>query len=188
MKKAAKKVAKKTVKKATKKVAKKTVKKTTKKVAPKVGRPTNYTQELADEICAYIAEGYTLRRLCAMEGMPGIRTFFTWLRVHEEFAQQYARAKEESCDALFEEMLAIAEETPDVVSKTHFKKCNAAVQAQRLRVDAIKWQLSKIKPKKYSEKQQHEVSGKDGGPIQLEGNNITFNTYKKKDATKSTSK
>ncbi len=33
-----------------------------------VGRPTDYTQELADKLCAEIAMGYSVRTICSKEG------------------------------------------------------------------------------------------------------------------------
>ena len=40
------------------------------------------------------------------------------------------------------------------------------VQRSKLRVDARKWLMSKMKPKKYGEKVSQEITGKDGGPIE----------------------
>ena len=42
------------------------------------------------------------------------------------------------------------------------------IQRSRLRVDARKWAASKMAPKKYSDKQQVERAGPDGGPVTLE--------------------
>lgn len=39
------------------------------------------------------------------------------------------------------------------------------VNRSRLRVDTRKWLMSKIAPKKYAERIQQEISGKDGGPV-----------------------
>ena len=41
------------------------------------------------------------------------------------------------------------------------------VQRDRLSVDARKWVASKLKPKKYGDRLATEITGKDGGPIQL---------------------
>jgi hypothetical protein len=42
--------------------------------------------------------------------MPGKRTILQWLARYEDFAHQYARAREEQADLLFEQCLAIAVE------------------------------------------------------------------------------
>ena len=37
-----------------------------------------------------------MRKIAEMEGMPALSTIFLWLRNHEAFSEQYARAKEEA--------------------------------------------------------------------------------------------
>lgn len=118
-----------------------------------LGRPSDYTQELADRICEQLAEGKSLRTICRAEDMPEARTVFRWLRIHEEFCQQYTRAKEESADAHSEDMLDIADDATE------------DVQRSRLRVDTRKWLASKLKPKKYGDKVGLEHSGADGGAL-----------------------
>lgn len=119
------------------------------------GRPSDYSQELADNICAQLAEGISLRTICNADDMPDKSSVFRWLRIHDEFLDQYARAKENSADALLEDMLHIADDT------------NEEVQRSRLRVDVRKWAASKLKPKKYGDKVSQEISGPNGGPIDM---------------------
>jgi hypothetical protein len=45
---------------------------------------------------------------------------------------------------------------------------STAVARNRLRVDARKWVAAKLLPKKYGDKVQQEVSGPDGGPIEVQ--------------------
>lgn len=115
------------------------------------GRPSTYTEELSDLICQRLANGESLRSVCRDGAMPVASTVFKWMREHTEFSKQYARAKEESADALLEDMLDIADETD-----------SDNVQVARLRVDVRKWAASKLKPKKYGDKLQQELSGPDG--------------------------
>jgi hypothetical protein len=106
--------------------------------------------------------------------MPCLRTVFNWLRVHESFVQQYARAKEESADALSDEMLEIADD-----GRNDWMKRNAEddagwvangenVQRSRVRIDTRKWLASKLKPKKYGDKVDLTHAGADGGAIKTE--------------------
>lgn len=131
-----------------------------------VGRPTDYSQELADRICEQLAIGKSLRTTCKADDMPEIRSIFRWLRLYPNFSQQYAKAKEESADALFEETIDIADDgsndwmdnnDPD---NPGYRLNGEHYQRSRLRVDTRKWMLSKIKPKKYGDKIEHEHSGK----------------------------
>jgi hypothetical protein len=132
----------------------------TPKERKKVGRPSGYTQELADAICAQLAEGRSMRTVCNDESMPCMTSVFKWLRENPEFAHQYARAKEESADAMAEEMMDIADDGTndwmEVFDKEGdsigYKLNGEHVQRSRLRIDTRKWLASKLKPKKYSDK------------------------------------
>ena len=143
------------------------------------GRPTDYSQELADHICERIADGESLRAICEAEDMPNRATVFRWLTIHSEFSDQYARAKEEQAESLADEIVSIADEQCTIIKASkHGQKFGededdvevvfdaTAVARNRLRVDARKWVASKLKPKKYGDKLQQEVSGPNGGPVQ----------------------
>lgn len=86
--------------------------------------------------------------------MPSVQTVFSWMRKHPEFLEQYARAKEESADALADEILDIADDsTNDTVETEDGVRVNHEnIQRARLRVDTRKWIASKLKPKKYGDK------------------------------------
>jgi len=140
------------------------------------GRPTDYTEKLGTLICARFAEGDSMRKIARDEGMPSTVTMLTWLRVHEEFLIQYEIAKEECADMYSEEIIEIADDSSkdyiDVADEngvTGATKLNTEhVQRSRLRVDARKWVAAKLKPKKYGDKTQKELSGPNGGPIQTD--------------------
>lgn len=119
-----------------------------------VGRPTNYTPDIATSICAEIASGRKVSEICEADDMPGERTVYRWLGVHDEFRQQYARAMEQRTEAMAEETLEIADNLLGDPAR------------DRLRVDTRKWLMSKMAPKKYGDKVQQEVSGPNGGPIE----------------------
>lgn len=117
-----------------------------------MARPTDYTQDLADQICEELAIGRSLRSVCGDEGMPTVKTIFNWFRKYPEFLQQYARAKEESADAMAEEILDLSDGAISVIKGGPEKKSSALAQAVRLQVDTRKWIMSKMKPKKYGDK------------------------------------
>ena len=116
-----------------------------------MARPSKYTETLADKICAKLSNGESLRKVCKSTTMPNASTVFRWIRANEAFCKQYEKAKEESADALLEDMLDIADDAEA-----------ESVQVARLRVDVRKWAASKLKPKKYGDKLQQELSGPDG--------------------------
>lgn len=138
-----------------------------------VGRPSLYSQELADKICAELAEGVSLRGVCMKDDMPSLPTIFSWMRTNEEFLKQYARAKQESADAMAEEIIDITDDAlEDAKNGSEHKGINAVVQAHRLKVDTRKWLMSKMKPKKYGEK----VDVTSGGET-IKGNTIVFKDF-----------
>lgn len=136
------------------------------------GRPSEYTQDMADIICAQLADGESLRTVCLAEDMPSKTSVFRWLRTHDEFRDQYARAKEESADALTDEMLDIADDGSNDWMKRHGKDDEdywvtngECIQRSRVRIDTRKWIASKLKPKKYGDKLTH--GGDPDNPIEM---------------------
>lgn len=125
------------------------------------GRPTNYSIEVITEICARIAQGEPLRSICDSEDMPGLRTVYTWLAQEPEFQHLYARAREDQADALADDIVCIADEPPLPDGETG-KIDSAWVAWQRNRIDARKWTASKLKPRKYGDKTEAEVTHKGG--------------------------
>lgn len=139
-----------------------------------MGRPSDYTPELADEICARLAEGVSLRSVCKADDMPDASTVFRWLRKNEDFRQQYVRAKHEAADAMSEEIQDIADDgTNDWMEK--FDKDGKSigwelngehVQRSKLRIDSRKWLMSKMAPKRYGDKL--ELSGDPQAPLTVQ--------------------
>lgn len=122
------------------------------------GRPSSYNGDTAALICARLAEGESLRKICQDEGTPDISTVFRWLASHAEFREQYARAREAQADRMAEEILSIADDglNDTYVDEEGNKRTDHDVVARsRLRVDARKWLASKMAPKKYGDKIEH---------------------------------
>jgi len=126
----------------------------------KGGRPDDYTPETADRICARLAQGQSLRAICRDDDMPSVVTVFAWMRKYPEFLKRYTQAKEESADALSDEMIEIADDARndwmDKVNadgEVYGQQVNSEhVQRSRLRIETRKWLASKLKPKKYGDK------------------------------------
>lgn len=137
------------------------------------GRPTDYTPEITDIVCERLAAGESMRSISRDEDMPAMSTLFLWLRTHKEFSEQYAKAKEESADALVEDMLDIADnqvaqpliiegKPVEINGKIIETKDGPSVQHAKLRVDTRKWAASKLKPKKYGDRLETHHSGSIG--------------------------
>ncbi len=134
--------------------------------APKTGRPSSYTDEIADRICERLADGESLRRICRDDGYPDKATVFRWLGVNPTFRDQYARSREAQADALFDEILDIADDgTNDTYIDDNGKPRvdQDVIARSRLRVDVRKWMAGKLRPKVYGEKQDNTP------PVEKEG-------------------
>lgn len=131
-----------------------------------LGRPSDYSLETAATICARLAAGESLVRICRDDDMPAVSAVYMWLIKHAEFAEMYARAREHQADTLADEILDIAEEEPGTTTTDRGTPCvdGAAVQHQRMRVDARKWIAAKLKPRKYGDKVTNELTTPDGKP------------------------
>lgn len=106
-----------------------------------------------------IAQGDSLRSICARDGMPGMSTVMDWLESDAEFRSKYARAREHQADLLFEGMADIE---ADVL--TGDLKADAA----RVVLDSQRWRAEKLKPKVYGAKSTFEHTGPGGGPVQVQ--------------------
>lgn len=134
-----------------------------------IGRPTLYCQETADIICERLAEGESLRAICREDAMPAKATVFRWLTLHAEFADQYARARQEQAETLADEIVSISDEefttTKQFGDETQVVYDSTAVARNRLRVDARKWVASKLKPKTYGDRQI--IAGDADAPLEV---------------------
>lgn len=125
-----------------------------------MARSSSFAQEIADEICERIVQGESVRHICDDEKMPAASTVFKWLRDLPKFSEQYARAKEAQTDTMAEEILDIAEDSRnDWIEKenkrtgeTFVALNHEAIERSRLRIEARKWLMGKLRPKKYGER------------------------------------
>lgn len=132
--------------------------------ANKTGRPSDYTEDIAESICLRLAEGESLRSVCSDDGMPCKQTVLRWISRRPEFRAQYVRAKEEGAEAIAEELFDIADDgANDWMEKLDkegvcigYQLNGEHVQRSKLRIDTRKWYLSKIMPKKYGDRIQHD--------------------------------
>lgn len=116
------------------------------------GRPSSYTEAIADAILERIASGESLTAICATEGMPHISTVFRWLADPERsaFRDSYARAREVQGDTKFDQVGDMAHMAV---------RGQVDPQAAKVFIDAIKWQAAKLAPKKYGDKLDLNHSG-----------------------------
>jgi hypothetical protein len=79
----------------------------------KRGRPSKYTEDLAQKVCDLIREGKSERQICKMPGMPSFDALNDWKTKYPEFLHQSARAREESAEKFNDELLDLQDELND---------------------------------------------------------------------------
>ena len=119
-------------------------------VKNKGGRPSIYSDEVAEQICDRLAEGESLRNICRTEGMPKMTTVLEWVdEDRESFRGRYARAREAKAETVDAKIQEIADNaTPETANLA------------KVQITAHQWRAAKLAPKRYGDKVQH--TGSDG--------------------------
>jgi hypothetical protein len=120
-------------------------------------------------------EGISLRKACERVKM-GRDVFDSICDEDEKYQNQYARAREKRADMIFEEILQIADsqgEDMGINPITGEEQINHnVIQRNKLQIDARKWMLGKMQPKKYGDKLDVTT---DGDKLQNTQSNIIVN-------------
>lgn len=127
-----------------------------------------YTVEEAEAICRHIAEGNSLVKYCK-DNKRDYSAIIKWMNNNPDFAKNYAHAREEQAEYLASEIMVLCDEKPPLIIDKNGNKCidNGWVTNQKNRIEARKWAAAKLKPRVYGDKQQLEVTGKDGEPLSM---------------------
>ena len=106
------------------------------------------TPEFAEILLDAIAGGMTLKEVCETNDLPKT-TVLRWIST--EYLDQYACALRARADMQAEEIIEIADKKYTT---------NEELTAAKMRIDARKWLMSKMAPKKYGDKVEleHDVS------------------------------
>lgn len=128
-----------------------------KKAQPKRprGRPKGSVEyeldEYAESICEWLATGKTLRAWCeSSQFHPTFRTVYGWMHANPDFFARAQVARQMGCDALADEMSAVASTPPTDQLDLNWKK---------LRIDTVLRLLSKWDPRRYGDRQQVDHGG-----------------------------
>ncbi|MGM8939543.1 hypothetical protein ACS8E2_12705 [Psychrobacter glaciei] len=131
----------------------------------KGGRPTIYSEELAQVICESLMVGMSLRKICELDDMPAISTVMQWLASGKDgFMEQYAHARQVQAEYLLDELIDIADDSSKdyVVVDGQERLDQEHIQRAKLRIDTRKWNIEKLAPKRYGNKQQVDNVSSDG--------------------------
>lgn len=150
-----------------------TKKPTRKKAAPAEakppGRPSTFTQEVADEIITRLSKGEPLEQICRDEHMPASRTVSDWKKAHATFSADFVRAREEGFDAIAASCLEIADyglNDTYVDDDGNVRTDTDVIQRSKLRIETRLKLLSKWHPKKYGDRVDLNHGGQGDNPLQ----------------------
>ena len=131
-------------------------------------------QKVMDILCMRIASSSSSIVTLLAEGyegnsLPTYTAVKEWLAADGELSAQYARAKEDQSEYMAEEMLDIADNGENDYMEKYGADGQSAyvlngehVQRSKLRIEARKWLMGKLKPKKYGDKIDLNHSGNIG--------------------------
>ena len=121
------------------------------------GRPSVYSDELLDAICARLSEGEPLAEICRdPEINVASRTVREWTNKMENVKEAISQARILGYDAISEETLAIADgKLPDAEGKRDPTR-------DKLRVDTRFKLLAKWDPKRFGDASQVRLANADG--------------------------
>ena len=135
-------------------------------------------ENIITKICDNVIENKISFNQAVKESEISLVTFYKWIASNKELQSIYNYAREVRSDILFEEIIYIAdnqdlgeeisEETNEFgdIIKTTTKKGDMIRQRQ-LRIDARKWVVAKMQPKKYGDKIDVTTDGEKLSPFNI---------------------
>ena len=124
----------------------------------KLGRPTKYTEAVADDICERIARGKSLINICSELNLSYSQVM-VWLKKYTDFTDKYAHAREAQADWYADEIISVIDNA---------KSDRNEIERAKVKIEALKWVASKLKPKKYGDKLDLTSNG-DIMPVPIYG-------------------
>lgn len=128
--------------------------------------------EQFNEVLELIENGLSLRKACEKLGYHR-RDFHKLVNSNPVLNDQYTHAREERSDLIFEEILLIADDAScDTVTKMIGDELTDIenkefINRSKVRIDARKWMLGKMQPKKYGDKLDVTTDGEKIQPSNI---------------------
>lgn len=158
-------------------------------VEPKGGAERRPRAEVMEDLCQHLSTGESLEDACRrVPDAPHPATVLKWAEKYPDLGQMYADARMRGYTLLGDKIERIAAETHAMIT-IHAQDADGnylfntdgtpllkqvlaplssdVIASKRLQVDTLKWKLSKMLPKVYGDKVTQEITGKDGGAVQV---------------------
>jgi hypothetical protein len=120
-----------------------------------MGRPSIYSQDIADEICERLANGEPLAKICRDDHMPCYSAVRRWEDDNAEFKALSTRAKRDGTHFLADDCQEIVDEPVDGDAEV----ARIQIAHRKLRVDTRLRLIGKWNSGDYGDKQQVEHTG-----------------------------
>jgi hypothetical protein len=124
-------------------------------------RQSKRTPEVEERIIEGLTDGVPLRVLCRQDDIPSWRTVYDWIKADPSFASRVAYARDLGFEAIAEDILNIADDTPAI---------SEHVQRSKMRIDTRLKLLACWSPKRYGNKQDVSIGNKEGETLKIESN------------------
>lgn len=123
------------------------------------GRPSSYSQEIAERICLELSTNVEgLESICnRINDFPDARTVYLWRLRYEDFFQMYARARQAQVQLLADQIAQIADTTEPgeivtIKADGEERKIADMIEHRKLKIEARKWLAMKLLPRIYGDK------------------------------------
>lgn len=147
-----------------------------------VKKPTQFNQDVANELLDRICEGETTKSICSDLHMPSTQTMSLWVRgknlANTSFPGEYARARLVAANTLADEILDIADSTddesmeralkaveqlgsnatPSETRRAFFYAKKRSIESTQIQIDARKFLVARMHPSAWGEKVTHEIT------------------------------
>lgn len=120
--------------------------------------------------------GEPLKQVCRSPNMPAHGSVYDWLASgkHLDFNEMFNEACAMRSEGMADEILEIADNSTNDWIERETKEGRIVkevdhdhINRSRLMVETRKWLMGKLSPKRYGDKAELNLTGKNGGPIQL---------------------
>ena len=124
--------------------------------------PTEYSKEVCDNIFTELSNSHKGLDTICREFKISASKFREFIVTNTEAGTNYAHARSLQVELLENKITDLTFEMAAAIKNNDYspEMVNAAVQALKVQIDAIKWVLSKLLPKKYGDKVDVTSNGK----------------------------
>jgi len=133
---------------------------TKRKEDAKAGRPTVYSDKIAEHIIEQISLGRTFTSVCADPNMPTVRTIQYWAAQKPDFFAMLSRAREAGAEYLVgnlhDKMVQLVEDAE--VKDKELLPPRERVDSLKLYASHVQWMTARLNPRRYSERVLAEVA------------------------------